>query len=88
MRIDALFAILLVLFCPIVRAYADKPIMIKDLDAIQYVGKEVEVRGRVVSVTTSPLGTPLSISEETTPIKGSPDSLQQDLRSRPIGGLL
>jgi RecJ-like exonuclease len=57
MRIDALFAILLVLFCPIVRAYADKPIMIKDLDAIQYVGKEVEVRGRVVSVTTSPLGT-------------------------------
>ena len=31
--------------------------MIKDSEAIQYVGKEVEVRGRVASVTTSPLGT-------------------------------
>ena len=31
--------------------------MIKDSEAIEYVGKEVEVRGRVVSVTTSPLGT-------------------------------
>ena len=31
--------------------------MIKDSEAIRYVGKEVEVRGRVVSVTTSPLGT-------------------------------
>ena len=56
MRIDALFAILPLLFCAIV-AYADKPIMIKESEAIQYVGKEVEVRGRVVSVTTSPLGT-------------------------------
>src|ERR1700751_120601 len=58
MRIDALFAILPLLFCAIV-AYADKPIMIKESEAIQYVGKEVEVRGRVVSVTTSPLGTTL-----------------------------
>ena len=56
MRIDALFAILPVLFCAIV-AYAAQPIVIKDSEAIQYVGKEVEVRGRVVSVTTSPLGT-------------------------------
>jgi hypothetical protein len=31
-------------------------VRIKDSEAIQYVGKEV-VRGRVVSVTTSPLGT-------------------------------
>jgi DNA/RNA endonuclease YhcR with UshA esterase domain len=38
-------------------AHADKPIVVKDSEAIQYVGKEAEVRGRVVSVTTSPLGT-------------------------------
>ena len=56
MRIDALVAILPRLFCAIV-AYADKPIMIKESEAMQYVGKEVDVRGRVVSVTTSPLGT-------------------------------
>ena len=31
--------------------------MIKDSEPIKYVGKEVEVRGWVVSVTTSPLGT-------------------------------
>jgi hypothetical protein len=31
--------------------------VVKDSEAIRYVGKEVEVRGRVVSVTTSPLGT-------------------------------
>jgi DNA/RNA endonuclease YhcR with UshA esterase domain len=30
---------------------------IKDTEAAQYVGKNVEVRGLVVSVTTSPLGT-------------------------------
>ena len=29
----------------------------KDSEAIHYVGKEVEVHGRVVSVTTSPMGT-------------------------------
>src|SRR5215471_13585240 len=56
MRIGALLAILALLLCAIV-AHADKPIVIKDSEAIQYVGKEVEVRGRVVSVTTSPLGT-------------------------------
>ena len=44
------------LLCAIA-ARADKPIVIKDSEAIQYVGKEAEVRGRVVSVTTSPLGT-------------------------------
>jgi hypothetical protein len=34
----------------------DLPV-IKDSDAIHYVGKNVEVRGPVVSVTSSPLGT-------------------------------
>ena len=56
MRIGALVGILALLLFAIV-AHADKPIVIKDAEAIQYVGKEAEVRGRVVSVTTSPLGT-------------------------------
>ena len=56
MRIRLLIAILALLLCAIL-ARADKPIVIKDSEAIQYVGKEVEVRGRVASVTTSPLGT-------------------------------
>ena len=52
----SLFAILsLLLSLPLTRA-DDLPV-IKDSDAIQYVGKNVEVRGFVVSVTTSPLGT-------------------------------
>jgi len=54
--IRLLFAILGLLLC-LVASHADKPIVIKDSEAIQYVGKEAEVRGRVVSVTTSPLGT-------------------------------
>jgi DNA/RNA endonuclease YhcR with UshA esterase domain len=56
MRIRLLIAILALLICAML-ASADKPIVIKDSEAIQYVGKEVEVRGRVASVTTSPLGT-------------------------------
>jgi hypothetical protein len=56
MRIDALFAILALFLCAMV-AYADKPIVIKISESVQYVGKEVEVQGRVVSVITSPLGT-------------------------------
>jgi RecJ-like exonuclease len=56
MRIGALFAIVALLLWAIA-AHADKPVVIKDSEAIRYVGKEVEVRGRVVSVTTSPLGT-------------------------------
>jgi hypothetical protein len=32
-------------------------LVIKDSEAIRYVGKYVEVRGLVVSVTTSPFGT-------------------------------
>ena len=56
MGIRPLFAVLAMLLCAVVER-ADKPIVIKDSEAIKYVGKEVEVRGRVVSVTTSPLGT-------------------------------
>jgi DNA/RNA endonuclease YhcR with UshA esterase domain len=36
---------------------ADEQVVIKDSEAIRYVGRYVEVRGVVVSVTTSPLGT-------------------------------
>src|ERR1700704_899573 len=56
MTIRRFFAILAFLLCTF-EARADKPIIVKESEAIQYVGKEVEVRGRVVSVTTSPLGT-------------------------------
>jgi RecJ-like exonuclease len=56
MRICLLIAILALPLCAIATR-GDKPIVIKDSEAIQYVGQEVEVRGRVVSVTTSPLGT-------------------------------
>ena len=56
MPIRLFITILALLLCEIA-AHADKPIVIKDSEAIQYVGKEAEVRGRVVSVTTSPLGT-------------------------------
>ena len=52
-----LFIAMLALLLCVIAARADKPIVIKDSEAIQYVGKEAEVRGRVVSVTTSPLGT-------------------------------
>src|SRR5215469_13705193 len=40
-----------------ITARGDKRIVIKDSEATQYVGKAVEVRGRVASVTTSPFGT-------------------------------
>ena len=56
MPIRLFIAILTLLLCAIA-ARGDKPIVIKDSEAIHYVGKEVEVRGRVVAVTTSPLGT-------------------------------
>src|SRR6516225_323995 len=56
MRIRLFNAILALLVC-VIAAPANDPIVIKDSEAIQYVGKEVEVRGRVASVTTSPLGT-------------------------------
>ena len=41
----------------LIAARADELPVIKDSEAIRYVGKSVEVRGFVVSVTISPLGT-------------------------------
>jgi DNA/RNA endonuclease YhcR with UshA esterase domain len=51
-----LFAILGLLFF-LMATRADELPVIKDSEAIRYVGKSVEVRGFVVSVTISPLGT-------------------------------
>lgn len=51
-----LFAFLGLLLC-LIPIRADEAGVIKDSEAIQYVGRYVEVRGFVVSVTTSPLGT-------------------------------
>jgi DNA/RNA endonuclease YhcR with UshA esterase domain len=51
-----LFAILGLLLC-LIAARADELPIIKDSEVIGYVGKSVEVRGFVVSVTISPLGT-------------------------------
>jgi DNA/RNA endonuclease YhcR with UshA esterase domain len=51
-----LFTILGLLLSLIATRADDFPV-IKDSDALQYIGKNVEVRGLVVSVTTSPLGT-------------------------------
>jgi DNA/RNA endonuclease YhcR with UshA esterase domain len=53
-----LFAVLGLLLC-LVETHADDLPVIKDSEAIRYVGKNVEVRGLVVSVRTSPLGTTL-----------------------------
>jgi len=53
-----LFAILGLLLCLIASRAQELPV-IKDSEAVQYVGENVEVRGFVVSVTTSPLGTAL-----------------------------
>jgi len=52
----ALFAILGLLFL-LIATRADELPVIKDSEAAQYIGKNVEVRGLVVSVTISPLGT-------------------------------
>src|SRR5260370_25155916 len=51
-----LLAILGLLLC-LIATHADDPPVIKDSEAVQYVGKNVEVRGFVVSVATRPLGT-------------------------------
>src|SRR5258708_34827990 len=51
-----LLAILGLLLC-LIPTRADELPVIKDSEAIHHVGKKVEVRGFVVSVTTSPLGT-------------------------------
>ena len=50
------FAFLGLLLC-LIPIRADEQTVIKDSEAIRYVGRYVEVRGLVVSVTTSPLGT-------------------------------
>ncbi len=55
-EIPLLLAILSLLICPLV-APADQLTVVKDSEAGLYAGKYVEVRGLVVSVTTSPLGT-------------------------------
>ena len=52
----AFFAVLGLLVC-LFETPADQLPVIKDSEAIQCVGKNVEVRGFVVSVRTSPLGT-------------------------------
>jgi DNA/RNA endonuclease YhcR with UshA esterase domain len=52
----AFSAILGLLLC-LIALHAEELPVIKDSEAIQYIGKNVEVRGFVVSVTTSPLGT-------------------------------
>jgi hypothetical protein len=52
----ALFPFLSLLLCLVVASGDELPV-IKDTEAAQYVGKKVEVRGLVVSVITSPLGT-------------------------------
>src|SRR5215467_12741919 len=51
------FIVIIALLLWAIAGRTGEPIRIKDSEAIKYVGKEVEVRGRVVSVTTSPLGT-------------------------------
>ena len=51
------FMVIIVLLLWAIAGRTGEPIVIKDSEAIKYVGKEVEVRGRVVSVMTSPLGT-------------------------------
>jgi hypothetical protein len=51
-----LFAIAGLLLC-LIASRADEQGVIEDSEAIQYVGKYIEVRGLVVSVTASPLGT-------------------------------
>src|SRR6476646_4665676 len=45
------------LFLCLITVRAGELPVIKDSEAVEYVGKNVEVRGFVVSVTTSPLGT-------------------------------
>ncbi|MBV9644454.1 MAG: hypothetical protein JO334_12850 [Verrucomicrobia bacterium] len=50
------FAILILLLCS-VATQANELLVIKDSEAAQYIGKNVEVCGLVVSVIISPLGT-------------------------------
>ena len=51
------FLVILGLMLYMITTRADELPVIKDSEAVRYAGKKVEVRGMVVSVTTSPLGT-------------------------------
>ena len=51
------FCVFLGLLLCLIPIQADEQRVIKDTEAIRYVGRYVEVCGLVVSVTTSPLGT-------------------------------
>ena len=53
---EPLFAFLGLLLC-LIATRADEQGVIKDSEAVRYVGRYVEVRGLVASVTTSPFGT-------------------------------
>jgi hypothetical protein len=55
---------------------AGELLVIKDSEAVQYIGKKVEARGRVVSVTTSPLGTAFINFGRESPIRLSLGSLR------------
>jgi hypothetical protein len=70
-----LFAILALLLC-LIATRADELPVIKDSEAVQHVGKNVEVRGFVVSVTTSPLGTAFINFGREYPIRRSLGSLR------------
>jgi hypothetical protein len=70
-----LFAILGLLLC-LIETRADELPVIKDSEAIHYVGKNVEVRGLVVSVTISTLGTTFINFGRNTPIRRSRGSLR------------
>ena len=51
-----LLAIFSLLIC-LAATFADELPVVKDVDAVRYIGKKVEVHGLVVSVITSPFGT-------------------------------
>ena len=53
-----LFAILVLLLC-LIATRADDPLVIKDSEAVQYVGKNVEVRGLVFAVPIGPTRDPI-----------------------------
>jgi hypothetical protein len=82
-----LFAIFSLLLC-LIATRADELPVIKDSEAVQYVGKNVEVRGLVVSVTTSPLGTACISFGREYPDRRSPGSLQLGLKWKLTSGSL
>ena len=69
------FAFLGLLLC-LIAIRADEQKVIKDSEAIRYVGRYVEVYCLVVSVTASPFGTIFINFGRDTPIRRSLDSLQ------------